>query len=71
MDSTPVVCNACRFILSISELKTNVELLAPAGGMPALKAALEAAHAGIQVLIQATRGLDSFYAERNGLIIGY
>ena len=37
----------------------------------ALKAALEAAHAGIQVLIQATRGLDSFYAERSGLIIGY
>ena len=37
----------------------------------ALKTALEAAHAGIQVLIQATRGLDSFYAERSGLIIGY
>ena len=37
----------------------------------ALKVALEAAHAGIQVLIQATRGLDSFYAERSGLIIGY
>ena len=37
----------------------------------ALKKALEAAHAGIEVLVQATRGLDSFYAEREGLIIGY
>ena len=37
----------------------------------ALKAALEAAFAGIEVLIQEARGLDSFYAERNGLIIGY
>ena len=35
------------------------------------KAALEAAFAGIEVLIQEARGLDSFYAERNGLIIGY
>ena len=37
----------------------------------ALKAALETAFAGIEVLIQETRGLDSFYAERSGLIIGY
>ena len=37
----------------------------------ALKKALEAAHTGIEVLVQATRGLDSFYAEREGLIIGY
>ena len=37
----------------------------------ALKAALEAAFAGVEVLVQETRGLDSFYAERNGLIIGY
>ena len=37
----------------------------------ALKKALEAANAGINVLVQATRGLDSFYAEREGLIVGY
>ncbi len=37
----------------------------------ALKAALEAAFTGIEILIQETRGLDSFYAERSGLIIGY
>ena len=37
----------------------------------ALKKALEAAHAGIEVLVQAARGLDSFYAEREGLIVGY
>ena len=36
-----------------------------------LKAALEAANPGIEVLVQATRGLDSFYAERSGLIVGY
>ena len=36
-----------------------------------LKAALEAAFTGIEVLVQATRGLDSFYAERSGLIVGY
>lgn len=36
-----------------------------------LKAALEAAFAGIEVLVQPARGLDSFYAERNGLIVGY
>ena len=37
----------------------------------ALKAALEAAFSGVEVLVQATRGLDSFYAERSGLIVGY
>ena len=37
----------------------------------ALKEALEKAFSGIEVLVQATRGLDSFYAERSGLIIGY
>ena len=37
----------------------------------ALKESLLAAFPGVQVLIQATRGLDSFYAERSGLIIGY
>lgn len=37
----------------------------------ALKAALEAAFSGIEVLIQEARGLDSFYAERSGLIVGY
>ena len=37
----------------------------------ALKAALEAAHPGVEVLVQPTRGLDSFYAERSGLIVGY
>ena len=36
-----------------------------------LKAALEAAFSGIEVIVQATRGLDSFYAERSGLIVGY
>ena len=36
-----------------------------------LKAALEAAKPGIEVLVQPTRGLDSFYAERSGLIVGY
>ncbi|MBO4838442.1 MAG: DegV family protein [Lachnospiraceae bacterium] len=36
-----------------------------------LKAALEAAFVGIEVLVQPTRGLDSFYAERSGLIVGY
>jgi DegV family protein with EDD domain len=36
-----------------------------------LKAALETAFSGIEVLVQATRGLDSFYAERSGLIVGY
>ena len=37
----------------------------------ALKAALEAVKPGLEVLVQATRGLDSFYAERSGLIVGY
>ena len=37
----------------------------------ALKEALEKAYSQIEVLVQATRGLDSFYAERNGLIVGY
>ena len=37
----------------------------------ALKAALEALRPGIEVLVQPTRGLDSFYAERSGLIVGY
>ena len=37
----------------------------------ALKAALEAAISGVEVLIQPARGLDSFYAERSGLIVGY
>lgn len=37
----------------------------------ALKAALEAAFRGVEVLVQPARGLDSFYAERSGLIIGY
>ena len=36
-----------------------------------LKASLESAFQGVRVLVQATRGLDSFYAERNGLIVGY
>jgi len=37
----------------------------------ALKASLEAANPGAEVLVQPTRGLDSFYAERSGLIVGY
>jgi DegV family protein with EDD domain len=37
----------------------------------ALKEALAAAFPGVEVLVQATRGLDSFYAERSGLIVGY
>ena len=36
-----------------------------------LKAALKEAFPYIEVLVQATRGLDSFYAERSGLIVGY
>ena len=36
-----------------------------------LKEALAAAFPGIEVLVQPTRGLDSFYAERSGLIVGY
>ena len=37
----------------------------------ALKEALEKAYSQVEVLVQATRGLDSFYAERSGLIVGY
>lgn len=37
----------------------------------ALKEALEKAFPRIGVLVQPTRGLDSFYAERSGLIVGY
>jgi len=37
----------------------------------ALKEALEAAFEGVRVLIQPTRGLDSYYAERRGLILGF
>ncbi len=37
----------------------------------ALKLSLEEANPGVEVLVQATRGLDSFYAERSGLIVGY
>ena len=36
-----------------------------------LKKALEERFEGIRVAIMATRGLDSFYAERHGLIIGF
>ena len=37
----------------------------------ALKAALEKTWAHVRVIVQPTRGLDSFYAERSGLIVGY
>ena len=37
----------------------------------ALKASLEEANPGVEVLVQPARGLDSFYAERSGLIVGY
>jgi len=37
----------------------------------ALKEALLQAFPGVTVLVQPTRGLDSFYAERSGLIVGY
>ena len=37
----------------------------------ALKLSLEEANPGVEVLVQTTRGLDSFYAERSGLIVGY
>ena len=36
-----------------------------------LKAQIEAAFPGKTVTVMATRGLDSFYAERRGLIIGF
>ncbi len=37
----------------------------------ALKEQLQAAFEGIKVTLMETRGLDSFYAERHGLIIGF
>ena len=37
----------------------------------ALRSALLEAFREIDVLVQATRGLDSFYAERSGLIVGF
>jgi DegV family protein with EDD domain len=40
-----------------------------AAGM--LKEALEAAFTNIRVILMETRGLDSFYAERHGLIVGF
>ena len=54
--SAPVYLKGCNLIVTDAE---------------ALKAALEAAFSGIEVLIQEARGLDSFYAERSGLIVGY
>ncbi len=36
-----------------------------------LKEALEAAFPNIHVILMETRGLDSFYAERHGLIVGF
>ena len=36
-----------------------------------LKEQLEASFPGVSVIIMETRGLDSFYAERRGLIIGF
>ena len=33
--------------------------------------ALLAVFPDVKVLVQPTRGLDSFYAERGGLIVGY
>ena len=37
----------------------------------ALKQQLEEAFNGIRVILMRTRGLDSFYAERRGLIVGF
>ena len=37
----------------------------------ALKDSLAGAFPGVEILVQAARGLDSFYAERSGLIVGY
>lgn len=37
----------------------------------ALKEQIEAVFQGIRVILMETRGLDSFYAERHGLIVGY
>ena len=36
-----------------------------------LMSALLAVFPDVKVLVQPTRGLDSFYAERGGLIVGY
>ena len=36
-----------------------------------LKEQLETAFSGTRVVLMETRGLDSFYAERNGLIVGF
>jgi DegV family protein with EDD domain len=36
-----------------------------------LRSALLAVFPDVKVLVQPTRGLDSFYAERGGLIVGY
>ena len=36
-----------------------------------LKAQLESAFPGVEVVLMETRGLDSFYAERRGLIVGF
>ena len=37
----------------------------------ALKEQIEEAFRGVKVTLMETRGLDSFYAERRGLIIGF
>ena len=37
----------------------------------ALKEQIEAAFHGVRVILMKTRGLDSFYAERRGLIVGF
>ena len=37
----------------------------------ALKESLLRVFPGVAVLVQPARGLDSFYAERSGLIVGY
>ena len=37
----------------------------------ALKEQLEEVFRGVKVTLMETRGLDSFYAERRGLIIGF
>ena len=37
----------------------------------ALKEQLQAAFSGVKVTLMETRGLDSFYAERHGLIVGF
>ena len=36
-----------------------------------VKEALEGAFPNIHVILMETRGLDSFYAERHGLIVGF